>query len=400
MANADRILVIDDDDSVCGIVSAVAKTMGFDCVATKDPASFQKHITPSTTLILLDLMMPGMDGIEVLRLLGERHVQARILLMSGMNKRVLETAEKLAQSLGLQVIGHLHKPVPLQALRNTLEAVAKMGPPMPQVEVPALALPDEQLLEAFERDEFVNHYQPQVSLSTGEVTGFEALARWRHPELGLLPPDCFIARIEALGMIDRLCMRTAELALTDLKGFGMIGGAIPRISLNASTNSLHNLEFPDRFEALAQSQGIPANKIAIEVTESGLIRQLSRTLDVLTRLRMKGFHLSIDDFGTGYAMMQQLQNVPATELKIDKSLVDLMHENDSERVMVEKVIEIGHGLDMEVVAEGVTVKEQFDLLRKMGCDGAQGYLISPAMPAERVPGWLAEFGQHKPRRKH
>jgi len=400
MANADRILVIDDDDSVCGIVSAVAKTMGFDCVATKDPTSFPEHITPSTTLILLDLMMPGMDGIEVLRLLGERHVQARILLMSGMNKRVLETAEKLAQSLGLQVIGHLHKPVPLEALRNTLEAVAKMGPPMPEVEVPALALPDEQLVEAIERDEFVNHYQPQVSLATGVVTGFEALARWRHPELGLLPPDCFIARIEALGLIDRLCLRTAELALTDLKGFGMIGGALPRISLNASMHSLHNLEFPDRLEALAQSQGIPANKIAIEVTESGLIRQLSRTLDVLTRLRMKGFHLSIDDFGTGYAMMQQLQNVPATELKIDKSLVELMHENDSERVMVEKVIEIGHGLDMEVVAEGVTVKEQFDLLHKMGCDGAQGYLISRAMPAERVPGWLAEFGRHKARREH
>jgi len=170
--------------------------------------------------------------------------------------------------------------------------------------------------------------------------------------------------------------------------------------LNASMHSLHNLEFPDRLEALAQSQGIPANKIAIEVTESGLIRQLSRTLDVLTRLRMKGFHLSIDDFGTGYAMMQQLQNVPATELKIDKSLVELMHENDSERVMVEKVIEIGHGLDMEVVAEGVTVKEQFDLLHKMGCDGAQGYLISRAMPAERVPGWLAEFGRHKARREH
>lgn len=395
MANADRILVIDDDEAVCGIVSALAKTMGFDCVTTKDPTSFLDLITPSTTLILLDLMMPGMDGIEVLRLLGERHAQARILLMSGMDKRVLETAEKLAQSLGLQVIGRMHKPVPLQALRNTLEAVAKMGPPQMPVEVPTLALPDEQLRAAIERDEFVSHYQPQVNLATGEVTGFEALARWRHPELGLLPPDCFIARIEQLGLIDKLCLRTAELALIDLKGFSLVNGAMPRLSLNASMHSLHNLEFPDQFVALAQSHGVATNKIAIEVTESGLVRQLSRTLDVLTRLRMKGFPLSIDDFGTGYAMMQQLQNVPATELKIDKSLVDLMHENDSDRVMVEKVIEIGHGLGMEVVAEGVTVQEQYDLLRRMGCDGAQGYLISRPMPAERVPGWLGEFARAK-----
>ncbi len=276
MANADRVLVIDDDDIVCGIVSALAKTMGFDCVTTKDPTSFLDLITPSTTLILLDLMMPGMDGIEVLRLLGERHAQARVLLMSGMDKRVLETAEKLAQSLGLQVIGHLHKPVPLQALRNTLEAVAKMGLPEMPVEVPALALPDEQLRAAIEREEFVNHYQPQVSLATGEVTGFEALARWRHPELGLLPPDCFITRIEGMGLIDRLCLQTAELALTDLKGFGKINGSIPRISLNASMHSLHNLEFPDQFAALSQKHGIPPEKIAIEVTESGLMRQLSR----------------------------------------------------------------------------------------------------------------------------
>lgn len=400
MANADRILVIDDDDTVCGIVSALAKTMGFDCVTTKDPTSFPNLITPSTTLILLDLMMPGMDGIEVLRLLGERRAQARILLMSGMDKRVLETAEKLALSLGLQVLGHIHKPVPLLTLRNTLEAVAKMGPPEMPVEVPALALPDEQLREAIDRDEFVNHYQPQVSLTTGAVTGFEALARWRHPELGLLPPDLFITRIESLGLIDKLCLRTAELALIDLKGFGKINGSMPRISLNASMHSLHNLEFPDQLAALSQAQGVPPEKIAIEVTESGLMRQLSRALDVLTRLRMKGFPLSIDDFGTGYAMMQQLQNVPATELKIDKSLVDLMHENDTDRVMVEKVIEIGHGLGMEVVAEGVAVQEQYDLLRKMGCDGAQGFLISRALPPERIPGWLAEFAGHNTLRVH
>jgi EAL domain-containing protein (putative c-di-GMP-specific phosphodiesterase class I) len=127
------------------------------------------------------------------------------------------------------------------------------------------------------------------------------------------------------------------------------------------------------------------------VTESGLARQLSRTLDVLTRLRMKGFKLSIDDFGTGYAMMRQLQNVPATELKIDKSLVEHMQNNDSERVMVEKVIEMGHELGMEVMAEGVATQRQFDLLRQKGCDGAQGFLISRPLPCEAIQAWLAEY---------
>ena len=120
MANTDKVLVIDDDSTVCELVSALARTMGLVCETTKDAANFLERITPDTSLIVLDLMMPGMDGIEVLRLLGKRHCKARILLMSGMDKRVLETAEKLAQSLGLPVVGHLQKPFPLNELKDVL----------------------------------------------------------------------------------------------------------------------------------------------------------------------------------------------------------------------------------------------------------------------------------------
>lgn len=391
MANANRILVIDDDDVVCGIVAALAGTMGFECATTRDPASFLNLITPDISFILLDLMMPGMDGIEVLRMLGEQRSKARILLMSGMDKRVLETAEKLAQSLGLPVVGHMQKPVPLEELRDMLAALATMGAPEALVEPPPLALPDGQLRLAIEREEFVNYYQPQISLATGHVIGFEALARWRHPKLGLIPPDSFIARIESLGLIDRLCWLTAELALKDIREYGLLEGDLPRLSVNASMHSLHDLSFPDSFVKMAARYGFPTERISIEVTESGLARQLSRTLDVLTRLRMKGFKLSIDDFGTGYAMMRQLQNVPATELKIDKSLVERMHGNDSERIMVEKVIELGHELEMEVMAEGVATQEQLDVLRLKGCDGAQGFLISRPLPAEQIPAWVAQF---------
>lgn len=391
MTGSNRILVIDDDDTVCGIVSALAKTMGFDCVTTPNPTAFPALITPNTSLILLDLMMPGMDGIEVLRQLGERQIRARILLMSGMDRRVLETTEKLALSLGLQVIGYLHKPVQLNQLRAMLEALTSAEQPEALIEPPPLAITDDDLQKAIECDEFVNYYQPQVSLVTGVLTGFEALARWQHPELGLIPPGNFIERVEELGLIDRLCWRTAQLALTDMQKFNIAASSQLRISLNASMHSLQDLEFPDRFVDLAAQFNIPVTSIAIEITESGLARQLSRTLDVLTRLRVKGFELSIDDFGTGYAMMQQLQNVPATELKIDKSIIERIHSSESERVMAEKVIEIGHALDMEVIAEGVAVREQYDLLRKLGCDGAQGFLISRPLPPAAVTRWLSEF---------
>jgi EAL domain-containing protein (putative c-di-GMP-specific phosphodiesterase class I) len=393
MASADSILVIDDDNAVCELVSALARTMGFECIATKDAATLLHLVAPDTPLILLDLMMPEMDGIEVLRLLGERRCTARILLMSGMDKRVLETAEKLAQSLGLSVIGHLQKPFPLVELKAFLDALADMEAPVTSIESSPVAISDEHLLRAFERREFVNFYQPQISLATGRVMGIEALARWQHPELGLICPDSFIARVEALGLIDDLCWSTAELALAEARQFTDCDGVPLRLSLNVSTMSLRDLEFPDVFLRLAKMNEYPPDKIAIEITETGLIHELSRTLDVLTRLRMKHFQLSIDDFGTGYAMMRQLQHVPATELKIDKSIVENMHLNDSNRVMVEKIIEMGHELNMEVIAEGVVAEEQFEMLRLKGCDGAQGFLFSPALPAAELTKWLARCDQ-------
>ncbi len=391
MANADKILVIDDDNTVCELVTALAQAMGFDCVAMKDAAAFSSVEFPDTTLILLDLMMPGMDGIEVLRLLGERHSRARILLMSGMDRRVLETAEKLAHSLGLRVVGHLQKPFPLTELRGLLSTLAGMEVPATPVSAPRVSVSNDQLRKALENHEFVNYYQPQISLVTGEVTGVEALARWNHPEMGMILPENFIARVEALGLIGKLCWSTAEMAMTEARQLVDRTGNPLRLSINVSMISLHDLEFPDAFLNLANQYDFPTDRIALEITETSLISELSRTLDVLTRLRMKNFHLSIDDFGSGYAMMRQLQHVPATELKIDKSIVEKMHQNESDRVMVEKIIEMGHELNMEVMAEGVVTLEQLEMLRQKGCDGAQGFLFSHALPLDELTNWLKTY---------
>ena len=391
MANANRVLVIDDDHTVCELVSALARTMGLTCDATRDPATFLDRVTPETSLILLDLMMPEMDGIEVLRLLGERRCKARILLMSGMDKRVLETAERLAQSLGLAVVGHLQKPFPLTELKSVLDSVAGMEAPKSVEEVPAITVSDEQIRNAVKNGEFLNFYQPQINLKTGDVMGVEALARWRHPERGMTLPENFLARLDALDLMDALCWSTAELAMAEAKQFRRRNGELLRLSINASMRSLHDLEFPDALVTLARKYDFPVEMIAVEITESVLMSELSRTLDVLTRLRMKNFQLSIDDFGSGYAMMRQLQNVPATELKIDKSIVENMHLNDSDRVMVGKIIEMGHELKLSVLAEGVMTQEQFQLLRGKGCDGAQGYWFSYPLPAESTKQWLATY---------
>ncbi len=389
MAAVNHILVVDDDGVVGALVSAMARSMGLHCIVTKDAANCHRLVTPDTAVILLDLVMPGMDGIEVLRLLGEKKCEARIVLMSGMDKRVIETAKKLARTLGLPVIGHLQKPFGIEDLQTALGVLSPTESASVPDETPMIEYDDGELLEAFEHSEFVNYYQPQVSLKNGEVTGVEVLSRWVHPKRGIILPDLFIGRCESMGLIDKLCWITVEMALDDVKHFRSSSSMYPRLSLNASVYTLRDLKFPDRFMALLVRHGFPAGRIVIEITETGLIRELARTLDVLTRLRMKAIQLSIDDFGAGYAMMQQLQNIPATELKVDMSLVQNMHASDSDRVMVEKTIEMGHELGMEVIAEGVMTHEQLMLLRAMGCDAAQGFLFSRPLPASELTKWLA-----------
>lgn len=394
MSSSERIVLIDDDRVVGEIVSALAKAMGLHCEVTRTPEEFFEQLSRETSVILLDLVMPEMDGIEILRLLGERNCKARIILMSGINIRVIETAKKLAQSLGLSVIGHLQKPFPIVQLQELLSVNLAAEKPADKTAEQRLDIPDADLHRALDQNEFVLYYQPQINIATGIVTGVEALSRWQHPKLGLVFPDNFISRIEDLGLMDRFCWITAERALNEVRQFSNVSGYLPRLAINVSVSSLRDLKFPDIFMNLARKYDFPAERIVLEITESGLM-EFSLALDVLTRLRMRNFQLSIDDFGTGYSMMKQLQNVPAIELKIDRTFVQHMHANHADLVMVEKIIEMGHELDMEVTAEGVETEEQFNLLREKGCDGVQGYFFSRALPPDEILRWLDTYRAQK-----
>ena len=250
---------------------------------------------------------------------------------------------------------------------------------------------DAEVRGAVEQGEFVLHYQPQIEIATEKVIGVEALVRWMHPARGLIFPDSFIARAESLGIIDQLGWIVYDRGMREVGQFADDHGTVPMLSLNVSAHSLKDLNFPDRFLSLIEKHGLSASNVTIEITESGLMEELSRTLDVLTRLRMKKVSLSIDDFGIGYAMMQQLRNVPATELKIDKSFVQNLHRNERDRIIAQKTIEIGHQLGMKVVGEGVETQEQMDFLRVNQCDALQGYLFSRPLPANDLMNWLAHY---------
>jgi EAL domain-containing protein (putative c-di-GMP-specific phosphodiesterase class I) len=250
---------------------------------------------------------------------------------------------------------------------------------------------DEELKRAIVEDEFVLHYQPQIELCSNEVVGFEALVRWQRTPEALLFPDCFIPRIEALGLIDRLGWLVQRRGIAELGPLAQGCKGSPTLSVNVSAMSLMDLELPDKLELLAGERGIEPERIIVEVTEGGFFEDLSKILDVLARLRMKRFQISIDDFGTGYAMMQQLRHIPATEIKIDQSFVRNMQVSNSDRIVVEKTVEIGHELGMKVVAEGVETMEQLNFLRKLRCDVVQGYYFSKPLAPWAMRKWLAAY---------
>jgi EAL domain-containing protein (putative c-di-GMP-specific phosphodiesterase class I)/ActR/RegA family two-component response regulator len=391
MTNSGKILVVDDEPDLGELIAAAAQNLGLQCTATTDAAALSGLLTPDVTLILLDLMMPDMDGIEGLRLLSELHCKAGIVLMSSIGNRVLETAEKLAKSLGLSVVGRLAKPFQLADLEELLKTYRVRGVAIDGTPGLGAPIPDERLRMAVGRNEFILHYQPQIDISSGAVFGVEALARWQHPERGLIFPDSFISRLEELELIDDLGWLVADRALAEVKQFADKKKGLPRLALNTSVLSLRDLKLPDTFMSLLSKHDASADGVILEITETSLTNQLSRTLDVLARLRMKGVKLAIDDFGTGYAMMQQLVNFPATELKIDRNFVMNMHINSSDRIMVEKSIELGHALGMKVIAEGVETEAQLEFLRRAGCDSAQGYFFTRPLPPKELVQWIDDY---------
>jgi len=271
MTDKRRILIIDDEIDVGEFVSDAAQTMGFDCTVTTDAKMFLNALTPDTTLILLDLMMPDMDGVELLRLLSERKCTTGIVLMSGVGKRTLESAAQLANVLGLSIAGHLQKPFRLTELEELLANTAE--PETLTIVQPGASFitQNEELRRAVERNEFVLHYQPLIDIATGRVVGVEALARWQHPERGLIFPDDFIGRMEKLGLIDQLGWIVANLGMSEVGQFANGDGKAPMLSLNASVFSLHDLKFPDTLLAIAEKHGVSPSNVTIEITESGLI---------------------------------------------------------------------------------------------------------------------------------
>ncbi len=233
---------------------------------------------------------------------------------------------------------------------------------------------------ALENDEFEPYFQPLVQLRTGALAGFEVLARWKHPELGIMLPDNFISLAEQIGGIDQLTEQIARKAM-------LVGSSLPeRLSLavNISPHQLQDLRLPEQIRRITAETAFSAKQLVIEITESALFNNLDRAQTIAGALKTLGCSLSLDDFGTGYSSLANLQALPFDQLKIDRSFVQSMAKTRESRKIVAAIVGLSHSLGMATVAEGIETEAQADMLVWLGCELGQGWLYSKAVPAEEI----------------
>lgn len=381
------LIVIDDDEQFSGLLAEIAKTAGYEVVVCHDA---REYFDASLTyeVMILDLNMPSMDGIEVIRQMGELGHHSHLMLVSGYDDSVLHSAEKLAKEHQLNVLGSLSKPLKVADFVKMLSLAETVKVNQNQnINSDYAPISVDEILQGIRDNQMVLYFQPQVDLVTNQLEGVEALVRWQHPERGLVPPGLFIELAEKEGLMGELTSHIINMAVNQSEEWKSAGFNIT-MSVNVSAENITSLSLPEQLSDLIDDYDLDPGSLVIEITESALMGELTTSLDILTRLRMKGFGLSIDDFGTGNSSLVLLHRVPFTELKIDMSFVKYMDTDVDAYAIVETCVMLAHKLHMRVVAEGIENQNIRNSLAKMGCDIGQGYHIAKPMPAEQMSKWM------------
>jgi diguanylate cyclase (GGDEF)-like protein len=280
-----------------------------------------------------------------------------------------------------------HADVAMFAAKNSRSGLRLYEPAVDRNSPQRLALIAD-LREAVERRDLLVAFQPKVDPTTGVVTGAEALARWHHPVRGTVPPDEFIPLAEHSGLVRPLTLHVLELALRRRATWARAGHDL-HVAVNLSPNSLLDVELTEIVARLLAQTGNPPSTLTLEITESTILADPAGSMATLEKLHTLGVKLSIDDFGTGYSSLGRLRELPIHEVKIDRSFVKRIAADHRDRAVVRSAVQLGHALDLEVVAEGVEDIETYEYLAREGCDVVQGYHVSPPLPPDAFADWLA-----------
>ncbi|MDD3030099.1 MAG: EAL domain-containing response regulator [Alphaproteobacteria bacterium] len=381
-----RLLIIDDEEDICDLIAEVAERHGLTTQSVTDAEQVDSILNEfSPDVIMMDLMMPGVDGVELLRLLSEKAKTAQLCLISGSDSRVLNGARRLGSAHGLNVVEALEKPLSIQTLKTFFESVTKSKKDS-DVGVRAQALA---------KGEFCLYYQPVVEISSRNIKGLEALVRWNRPDQGTLLPDAFLKQITDDGLMQELTLFVIREAIKQAASLFLSGRSLT-MAINVTASTLLDLSLPDQIAEACEQSRLPTEKLILEVTETEAMRDVTRTMDVLLRMRLRNIGVSIDDFGTGHSSLRELQRMPFSELKIDKSFITDAPTNKDSAVIMNSIIDLGHNLGLKVIAEGIEDQKTWDLLNEKGCDFGQGFLIGHPMAASDIHTWIEKWEKGSP----
>jgi EAL domain-containing protein (putative c-di-GMP-specific phosphodiesterase class I)/FixJ family two-component response regulator len=386
-----KILIVDDDSFQRTIVTKVLNLLGVTQVASAaDGHAAELRLAEGWDLLILDLNMPGMDGIEFLNVLSDHALNPALIFFSGEDFRLLEVAEDLARDLGIRVIGSISKPIDRSKIEALLDRVELKTAPQAKTFVQS-ELSEAEIRAGLAADAIRLVYQPKVDAVSLDMVGVEALLRWETPDGTLLGPGAVVPVAERSGLMFALTQAIFTTAMAQLSQWCQAGYRW-KVSCNFSVSDLTESSIVRVLDDALAVSGAPAELVILEVTESKLPEDVSRVMSSLTRMRLKGCGISIDDFGTGFSSMEQLRRFPFTELKIDRAFVNGAHSMPSSKAIFESSVDLARRLGISSVAEGVEDEADLTLCRSLGVDLIQGFYIARPMFPEAVVEWAIKRG--------
>ncbi|MBV8035902.1 EAL domain-containing response regulator [Roseateles sp.] len=388
------VLIAEDSEVQRAYLAQLCRAIGIQAVHEagngREALALLDALAEPPDAMIIDLLMPVMDGIELIQQLQQRTDAAPFVIVSARDSALVASVLEMLRASG-QDCGHaLEKPASAASLARALERCVAARKSRHGAAVRARReVSAAELGRALREGAIVPHFQPKIDCGSGQLRGVEVLARWFDAEGRSLPPDQFVPVAEASGLIHPLTLSMLEQALSQALSWKARGMQIP-LAVNLSPRLLELPTLVDDIGRLVRRYGLQPPELTFEITESGVISRLGTALGTLVRLRMRGFGLSIDDYGTGYSSMQQLSRIPFTELKIDKSFINGAYANERLRVILQSAIDMTQRLGLACVAEGVETAEDWALLRRAGCDLAQGWFFGRAMPGDELPAWRVQ----------
>ncbi len=391
--NRISVLIVEDSRAQRELVAALCREIGVGEVVCAENGRVALNIIDSREhefdVLVCDLEMPDMDGVELISRLSQGPHNSALIIVSGRELSLISAVELMAKSQGLWVLGALQKPMEPSrfelllnkycALREQLQFQQKST--MYPVSVTELV----SILSA-EKPGVVLHFQPKIDLSKDELEGVEVLVRLKRQDGSLIYPNDFIPLCEKNGLIDELTYEVIRQTLDQAACWQEIG-LKPKMSVNLSAVSFDNGEFAERLLALFQGHKVDPKSMVLEVTETSVIKDIGKALVILARLRLIGCGLSIDDYGTGYSSVRQLAEIPFTELKMDRCLIDGIAGKPHLQVIFDSTLAMCKKMGLQLVAEGIEQQEDWQYLVEHGCPVAQGFYCARPMTGSDLTRW-------------